>query len=102
MKYALKTGFIGGSIGAIVLALITYAMQAAGKGEPPFVSTYRATIGMHPACCAHPVYHQRRYLGFDFYLDGKTSHSFKRNFIRIASEFMALDCSRRCAWQTII
>jgi hypothetical protein len=49
MKYALKTGFIGGSIGAIVLALITYAMQAAGKGVPPFVSTYRATIGMHPA-----------------------------------------------------
>ena len=49
MKFALKTGFIGGSIGAIVLALIIYAMQAAGKGIPSFVSTYRATIGVHPA-----------------------------------------------------
>ena len=49
MKHALKVGFVGGSIGAVVLALITYAMQAAGKGEPPFVSTYRATVGIHPA-----------------------------------------------------
>lgn len=49
MKHRLRTGFIGGCIGAIVLAIITYLMQAAGKGEPPFVSTYRATIGTHPA-----------------------------------------------------
>lgn len=49
MKYSLKTGFIGGCIGAIVLAAITYLMQAAGRGVPPFVSTYRATIGTHPA-----------------------------------------------------
>ena len=49
MKNKLKAGFIGGSIGAVVLAAVTYIMQAAGKGEPPFVSTYRATIGTHPA-----------------------------------------------------
>lgn len=49
MKQALKIGFIGGCIGAVVLAIISYLMQAAGKGTPPFVSTYRATIGAHPA-----------------------------------------------------
>lgn len=49
MKHALKTGFIGGCLGAIVLAIIFYLMQAAGKGIPGFVSTYRATIGAHPA-----------------------------------------------------
>ena len=49
MKHSLKTGFIGGCLGAIVLAIITYLMEAAGKGVPPFVSTYRATIGSHPA-----------------------------------------------------
>ena len=47
MKYRLKIGFIGGSIGAIVLAIITYVMQATGQSIPPFVSTYRATIGTH-------------------------------------------------------
>ncbi len=49
MKHPLKTGFIGGCLGAVILAIITYFMQAAGKGLPPFVSTYRATIGTHPA-----------------------------------------------------
>ena len=49
MKHPLKTGFIGGCLGAVILAIITYFMQAVGKGLPPFVSTYRATIGPHPA-----------------------------------------------------
>jgi hypothetical protein len=49
MKHSLKTGFIGGCIGAIVLAIIFYLLQATGKGVPSFVSTYRATIGSHPA-----------------------------------------------------
>ena len=49
MKHPLKTGFIGGSLGAIVLAIIFYLMQAAGKGVPGFVSTYRATISTHHA-----------------------------------------------------
>ena len=49
MKHRLKTGFIGGCIGAIVLAIITYVMQAINQSVPPFVSTYRATIGIHPA-----------------------------------------------------
>ena len=48
MKHELKTGFIGGSIGAVVLAAISYIMQASGKSEPPFVSNYHATIGTHP------------------------------------------------------
>ncbi len=48
MKYALKTGFIGGSIGAVVLAVITYLMEVAGNGAPPFVAMYSATIGTHP------------------------------------------------------
>ena len=47
MKHSLKTGFMGGCIGAVVLAIISYVMQAAGKSEPPFVSTYHATIGTH-------------------------------------------------------
>lgn len=49
MKHRLKTGFIGGSLGAIILAIISYLMQAAGESIPPFVSGYRATIGAHPA-----------------------------------------------------
>lgn len=47
MKHALKTGFIGGCIGAVVLAVISYLMEAAGKGAPPFVAMYSATIGAH-------------------------------------------------------
>jgi hypothetical protein len=49
MKHSFKVGFIGGCLGAIVLAIIFYIMQAMGKGIPGFVSTYRATIGIHPA-----------------------------------------------------
>ena len=49
MKHPLKIGFIGGCLGAIVLAIISYIMQVAGKSIPPFVSTYRATIDTHPA-----------------------------------------------------
>ena len=49
MKHPLKIGFIGGCLAAIVLAIISYIMQVAGKSIPPFVSTYRATIGTHPA-----------------------------------------------------
>lgn len=49
MNPALKTGFIGGCIGAVVLATISYLLQAAGKSAPAFVSMYSATIGTHPA-----------------------------------------------------
>ncbi|MEP7081025.1 MAG: DUF6789 family protein [Ginsengibacter sp.] len=49
MKHSLKVGFIGGCLGAIVLAIIFYIMQSMGKGAPGFVSTYRATIGTHQA-----------------------------------------------------
>lgn len=49
MKHSLKIGFIGGSIGAVALAAVTYIMQIAGRGVPPFVSTYWATIGSHTA-----------------------------------------------------
>lgn len=50
MKNRLKTGFIGGCLGAVVLALISYLMQVSGNGGvPPFVSMYSATIGTHPA-----------------------------------------------------
>lgn len=50
MKRALRTGFIGGCIGAVVLAVITYLLEATGKGgTPPFVSMYADTIGTHPA-----------------------------------------------------
>ena len=50
MKHRLIIGFIGGCLGAVVLALISYLIQALGNGSiPPFVSNYRATIGTHPA-----------------------------------------------------
>jgi hypothetical protein len=49
MRHSLKVGFIGGCLGAIVLAIIFFIMQFMGKGAPGFVSTYRATIGTHPA-----------------------------------------------------
>ncbi|HEY5372005.1 MAG TPA: hypothetical protein VIJ75_23740 [Hanamia sp.] len=48
MKHALKTGFIGGSIGAVVLAVIAYIMQLTNNTVPPFVAMYSATIGAHP------------------------------------------------------
>lgn len=48
MKHALKIGFIGGCIGAVVLAVLAYLMQAGGKGVPPFVAMYSVTIGAHP------------------------------------------------------
>lgn len=44
MKHSLATGFIAGSLGAIILAAIMYIMKAAGMGDPGFVGLYRATI----------------------------------------------------------
>ncbi|MCY7423046.1 MAG: hypothetical protein LH478_15045 [Chitinophagaceae bacterium] len=41
MKASIKTGFIGGCIGAIVLLTIMYIMKAAGMGEPGFIGMYR-------------------------------------------------------------
>jgi|SRR6185312_6002272 len=49
MKHSLKTGFMGGCLGAIVLTIIMYILKAAGMGEPGFVAMYRAAIGSHPA-----------------------------------------------------
>jgi hypothetical protein len=48
MKHSLTAGFIGGCLGAIILAAIMYIMKAAGMGDPGFVGMYRATIGSNP------------------------------------------------------
>ncbi len=45
MSQRLTKGFIGGCIGAIVLAVIMYVMQAAGMGEPAFVGMYKGAFG---------------------------------------------------------
>ncbi|MEO6916451.1 MAG: DUF6789 family protein [Chitinophagaceae bacterium] len=41
MKASVKTGFIAGCIGAIILGIIMYIMKAAGLGEPGFIGMYR-------------------------------------------------------------
>ncbi|MEO6683811.1 MAG: hypothetical protein ABIN48_13395 [Ginsengibacter sp.] len=47
MNHSLKTGFIGGCLGAIVLVIIFYLQFAAGKAQPSFVSNYQTTFGAH-------------------------------------------------------
>lgn len=49
MKASLSTGFIGGCLGAIVLAIIMYIMQGAGMGGPAFVGMYHGAFGTHSA-----------------------------------------------------
>lgn len=41
-------GFIGGAIGAIILVVVMYIMQAAGMAEPGFVGMYRAVFEANP------------------------------------------------------
>ncbi len=41
MKASIKTGFIAGCIGAIILVIVMYIMKAAGLGEPGFIGIYR-------------------------------------------------------------
>lgn len=49
MTARLKQGFIGGCIGAIVLVIIMYIMQAIGMMEQPaFVSMYHGAFGENP------------------------------------------------------
>ncbi len=42
MKASIKTGFIAGCIGAIVLVVIMFIMKSAGMGDPGFIGMYRA------------------------------------------------------------
>lgn len=49
MKNSLSTGFIAGSIGAVLLVIIMYVMKATGLGaDPAFVSMYRGMFGENP------------------------------------------------------
>ncbi len=41
MKVSIKTGFIAGCIGAIILVAIMYILKEAGLGEPGFIGMYR-------------------------------------------------------------
>ncbi|MEO6069370.1 MAG: DUF6789 family protein [Chitinophagaceae bacterium] len=41
MKASVKTGFIAGCLGAIILVVIMYTMKALGLGEPGFIGMYR-------------------------------------------------------------
>lgn len=41
MKVSVKTGFIAGCIGAIILVVAVYILKASGLGEPGFVGMYR-------------------------------------------------------------
>ena len=41
MKASIKTGFVAGCIGAIILVIIMFIMKAAGLGEPGFIGMYR-------------------------------------------------------------
>jgi hypothetical protein len=48
MSSRLKTGFIGGVIGALILIVVMYILQLAGMGQPAFVGMYRAVFGSQP------------------------------------------------------
>lgn len=48
MSSRLKTGFIGGIIGALILIVVMYILQLAGMGQPAFLGMYRAVFGNHP------------------------------------------------------
>lgn len=49
MNHRLKTGFIAGCLGAIILGIIMYILMAAGMGDPAFVKMYHGTFGVHSA-----------------------------------------------------
>lgn len=48
MNSRLKTGFIGGILGALILIVVMYIMQLAGMGTPPFVGMYRGLSSANP------------------------------------------------------
>ncbi len=48
MNNRLSNGFIAGAIGAIILAVIMYIMQAMGMDQPAFVTMYRGSFGENP------------------------------------------------------
>ncbi|WP_347160139.1 hypothetical protein [Pontibacter chitinilyticus] len=45
MNNRLATGFIGGALGALLLIVIMYILQAAGMGAPGFVKMYQGMFG---------------------------------------------------------
>lgn len=48
MNNRISVGFIGGALGAIILVVVMYIMQAAGMGAPAFVNMYHAMFGVNP------------------------------------------------------
>ena len=48
MNNRIAVGFIGGALGAILLVVVMYIMQAAGMGAPAFVKMYHAMFGSNP------------------------------------------------------
>lgn len=48
MNRRLSHGFIAGALGAVILVVLMYIMQAAGMGDPGFVGMYRAQFGANP------------------------------------------------------
>lgn len=53
MKVSIKTGFIAGCIGAIILVIVMYIMKAAGLGEPGFIVMYRGMT--HSTSASDPL-----------------------------------------------
>lgn len=50
MKASIKTGFIAGCLGAIILVIAMYILKVAGLGEPGFIGMYRGmTNGNSPS-----------------------------------------------------
>lgn len=48
MNNRLSAGFLGGALGAVLLLVIMYLLQAAGMGAPGFVQMYQAMFGANP------------------------------------------------------
>lgn len=48
MNNRLLQGFIAGCLGAVILVVIMYILQAMGMGEPGFVAMYKGAFGSNP------------------------------------------------------
>lgn len=48
MDNRLLQGFVAGCIGAVLLVIVMYILQAAGMGEPGFIGMYKGAFGPNP------------------------------------------------------
>lgn len=48
MNNRLAQGFVAGALGAVILVVVMYILQAMGMGDPAFVGMYKGAFGPNP------------------------------------------------------